>query len=178
MLKQKPVIGDTIVCNNGQVYTCCALSDLTDEQRGVAESRRESGTLGDIIGKLSTGWMHWDSSIDGGEESFNWKIKEIFREFRPKIGDTIVTAERGNFICSEVLSDGGFYGKRDDCSWQNWDKNGVPPWIVYPKIQDAYRVVEIIPAVQAQESTLEFRIRVLQKEVQMLTRLLLKEGKL
>lgn len=45
--------------------------------------------------------------------------------------------------------------------------------------KDAYRVVEIIPAAgQAQESTLEFQIRVLEKENQILTRLLLKEGKL
>lgn len=32
-------------------------------------------------------------------------------QFNPKFGDTIVTAKRGNYICSEILRNGDFYGK-------------------------------------------------------------------
>jgi len=99
-------------------------------------------------------------------------------QFNPKPGDTIVTAERGNYICTEVLPN-GFYGECGTYNWQDWDKNGNTQDCGDPELENAYRVVEIIPAaVQVQESTLEFKLRVLEKENQMLTRLLLKEGKL
>lgn len=100
-------------------------------------------------------------------------------QFNPKPGDTIVTAERGNYICTEVLPNGGFYSECDTYNWKDWDKNGNTQDCGNPELENAYRVVKIIPAaVPAQESTLEFQLRVLEKENQILTRLLLKEGKL
>lgn len=107
-------------------------------------------------------------------------------QFNPKPGDTIVTAGRGNYTCitkkNTYYGNADFYGESAG-GWSCWMHNGNT-WTstvdsgTFPEIDAAYRVVEIIPAVQAQESTLEFRIRVLEKENQMLTRLLLKEGKL
>lgn len=108
-------------------------------------------------------------------------------QFNPKPGDTIVTAARGNYTCvvkkDTYYGNADFYGESADDEWSCWMHNGNT-WlstvnrVIFPEIDAAYRVVEIIPAVQAQESTLEFKLRVLEKENQILTRLLLKEGKL
>ena len=190
---QFPKIGETFICNNGTEFTCCNVNDLTPSQTATARDYAQRGVLGDIIGKAKNGgWMHWNSSIEGGDESFNWKIKQINRQFNPKFGDTIVTAARGNYVCvpkGAYYGRADFYGKQEDGGWSCWMHDGNT-WTsrvnnnTFPDIDAAYRVVEIIPAkqaqspVQAQESTLEFRIRVLEKENQMLTRLLLKEGKL
>lgn len=118
-------------------------------------------------------------------------------QFNPKPGDTIVTAGRGNYTCvtkkNTYYSNADFYGESAG-GWACWMHNGNT-WTStvnsgpFPEIDAAYRVVEIIPAAvqassrtlrerEAQESTLEFKLRVLEKENQMLTRLLLKEGKL
>lgn len=109
-------------------------------------------------------------------------------QFNPKPGDTIVTAARGNYTCvakkGSYYGNADFYGQHEAGGWSCWMHNGNT-WTStvnhgnFPEIDAAYRVVEIIPAaVQEQESDLESRIRVLEKENQMLTRLLLKEGKL
>lgn len=182
MLKQKPEIGDTLVCRNGERFTCCAVKDLREVQQHWAQKYLdESGGYLGLYG--SDKWMHWTPMLCSRTTNPEWDIIEIIpakRHFSPQIGDTIVTAERGNYTCSEILSNGGFYGKRDNYNWQNWDKNGATPGNAYPEIQDAYRVVEIIPAnpVQPKETDLEARVRVLEKENAMLVRLLMKEGKL
>lgn len=109
-------------------------------------------------------------------------------QFNPKPGDTIVTAERGNYTCvarkSSYYGNADFYGESAGGGWSSWMHDGrteseARPTPTKSSVYSAYRVVEIIPAsVQAQESTLEFKLRVLEKENQMLVRLLLKEGKL
>lgn len=74
------------------------------------------------------------------------------KEFNPQIGDTIVTKERGNFICAnyeEYIEREGFEfishyadapicGVRDD-GFNTWDKYGKCR-------SDALNIVEIIPA--------------------------------
>ena len=108
-------------------------------------------------------------------------------QFNPKPGDTIVTAARGAYVCvpkGTYYGRADFYGKQADGGWVCWMHNG-DTWSstvnnrIFPEIDAAYRVVKIIPApTQEKESSLEFRIRALEKENQILTRLLLKEGKL
>ena len=100
-------------------------------------------------------------------------------QFNPKPGDTIVTAARGNYTCvakkGSYHGNADFYGESQNGGWSSWMHDGRTEF----EAVAAYRVVEIIPAsTPSKESTLEFRIRVLEKENQMLTRLLLKEGKL
>lgn len=109
----------------------------------------------------------------------------------PNIGDTLVCRNGKRYVCCKLeelhevqqvlaeyslLNYGGYLGTSINGEWMHWkpDLNSTtnsPEW----------KVVEIIPRAtpeQVKESTLEFRIRVLEKENQMLTRLLMKEGKL
>lgn len=107
-------------------------------------------------------------------------------QFNPKPGDTIVTAEGLKYTCVPQDKDtagADFFGVSTSGLLESWMTDGrtETETLAGPlrqRLYWPYRAVKIIPAVQAQESTLEFRIRVFEKENQMLTRLLMKEGKL
>ena len=91
-----------------------------------------------------------------------------------KVGDKVrLVKARENY---ENYNDTGFHN-----SWMT-DGRTETETLAGPlrqRLYWPYRAVKIIPAaVPAQESTLEFKLRVLEKENQILTRLLLKEGKL
>jgi hypothetical protein len=65
--------------------------------------------------------------------------------------------------------------------FSRWKSNGVPAseMVLDDCLIQAYRVVKIIKnPVSNPENNLEFRVRVLEKENEILTRLLMKEGKL
>lgn len=106
MLKQKPEIGDTLVCRNGERFTCCAVADLREVQQHWAQKYLdESGGYLGMYG--SDNWMHWTPMLRSRTANPEWDVVEITPvkcHFSPQIGDTIVTAERGNYIC--VIADG------------------------------------------------------------------------
>lgn len=109
------------------------------------------------------------------------------KEFNPQIGDTIVTKERGNFICANYeeyierkgvefvshYADAPICGVRDDC-FNTWDKYGKCS-------VDEFNIAEIIPAQKpetnaAEEISQDFKIKVLELENSMLRTMLRKEG--
>lgn len=100
----------------------------------------------------------------------------------PEIGDIIVTAERGEYTCSEVNPDGSFKGVQGE-GFNHWDKYGegivrIPKEFQIKEINAAYVVVEVKKPnnlVQKPENNLEFQLRVLQKENEFLARLLFKK---
>ena len=108
-------------------------------------------------------------------------------KFNPKFGDTIVTNNGRRFTCKPIVrgrAGGCIYGELEGASfdsWQDWDENGI---VVGGGEEYAHwNIKEIIPAEGTEpckitEPDLEFKRRVLQKENEFLTRLLLKEGKL
>ena len=111
------------------------------------------------------------------------------KEFNPQIGDTIVTKERGNFICvsyKEYAENKGlkYYPtyasepicgvRKNEIGFNTWNKHGECSL-------DEYSIVEIIPAQKPEiktdvEISQEFKIRVLELENSMLRTLLRKEG--
>lgn len=97
--------------------------------------------------------------------------------YKPNIGDTIVTVSRGNYICNIANPDGSFQGSRKS-GFNNWNEDGSiqSAWRDPIGINDEFRVVKIISKQSTVIDSLEFRVRVLEKENEMLTRLLLKEG--
>lgn len=96
---------------------------------------------------------------------------------KPNIGDTIVTVSRGNYICNVVNPDGSFQGSHKS-GFNNWNEDGSIQSSCHDPfgVKDYFRVVKIIPKQSTAVDSLEFRVRVLEKENEMLTRLLLKEG--
>lgn len=108
-------------------------------------------------------------------------------KFNPKFGDTIVTNSGRRFTCKPIVrgrTGGCIYGELEGASfdsWQNWDENGIIPGRGEECAH--WNIKEIIPAevpvpCNIAEPDLEFKLKVLQKENEFLTRLLLKEGKL
>lgn len=111
------------------------------------------------------------------------------KEFNPQIGDTIVTKERGNYICAnykeyierEGLNYSPTYDSKPICGvskngigFNIWDKHGECSL-------DAYNIVGIIPAQKPEikieaEISQEFKIKVLELENAMLRTLLRREG--
>ena len=105
------------------------------------------------------------------------------KEFNPQIGDTIVTKERGNFICAnycEYVEENGIgynesYAQKPVCGVSEsgfcvWDSDGKSG-------SDAYSIAKVIPKHQAtKEQNLEFKLKALELENAMLRMLLRKEG--
>jgi len=122
------------------------------------------------------------------------KLIPAVQNFAPEVGDTIVTAERGEYICVPLddleytNSPSAAFKGTNEYGFSRWKSNGVPASeMVYDDhIMQAYQVVKIIKKknnksqnpVSIPENNLEFRVRVLEKENEILTRLLMKEGKL
>lgn len=108
-------------------------------------------------------------------------------KFNPKFGDTIVTNNNRKFICKPDVKGrarGCIYGELEGASfnsWQDWDENGI---ITGGDLRYAtWNIKEVIPAEGSEtckiaEPDLEYKLKVLQKENEFLTRLLIKEGKL
>jgi len=107
-------------------------------------------------------------------------------KFNPKFGDIIVTNNNRRFVCKPNLRGygrGTIYGELEGISaWQDWDEDGN---ICYGDDGCSldWSIKEIIPAEGSEpckitEPDLEYKLKVLQKENEFLTRLLLKEGKL
>ena len=108
------------------------------------------------------------------------------KEFNPQIGDTIVTKERGNFICAnycEYVKENGIgyyesYAQKPVCgvsenSFCVWDSDGKSGSDAF----DAYDIAEVIPKHRAtKEQDLEFKLKSLELENAMLRYLLRKEG--
>ena len=107
-------------------------------------------------------------------------------KFNPQIGDTIVTKEKGNFICAnycEYVEENGIdyyesyaqkpvFGVSEAgfCVWDYDGKSGADEF-------DAYNIAKVIPKHQAtKEQDLEFRLKSLELENAMLRMLLRKEG--
>ena len=111
------------------------------------------------------------------------------KEFNPQIGDTIVTEERGNYICanyeeyveSEGINYNPEYASKPICGVRK-SGDGFTVWNKYGKcLLDEYSIVEIIPAQKPEikieaEISQEFKIKVLELENLMLRTLLRKEG--
>ena len=103
------------------------------------------------------------------------------RTFNPQIGDTIVTKERGNFICAnyeeyaEREREGLICGVREHgTTFMSWNKYGK-------SLEDEYSIAEIIPAQKPEikitaEISQESKIKILELENAMLRMLLRKEG--
>ncbi len=101
------------------------------------------------------------------------------KTFNPQIGDTIVTKEQGNFICSNyeeyAESEGIICGVRENgTTFMTWNKYGK-------RLEEGYHISEIIPAQKpetnaAEEISQDFKIKVLELENAMLRMLLRKEG--
>lgn len=105
------------------------------------------------------------------------------KEFNPQIGDTIVTKEQGNFICSNyeeyAESEGIICGVRENgTTFMTWNKYGK-------RLEEGYHIAEIIPAQKPEikitaEISQESKIKILELEnamLRMLLRMLLrKEG--
>ena len=108
--------------------------------------------------------------------------------FNPKIGDKIVCSNGEVAVCCTLdflksaidfrvqtkKSILGYFEKSSE--WQDWDEGGECEYY-------EYNIKEIIPAevpapCKNEEPDLEYKLKVLQKENEFLTRLLLKEGKL
>lgn len=111
------------------------------------------------------------------------------KEFNPQIGDTIVTKERGNFICANyeeyVESKDLIYCpdyasahicgvRKNGDSFMIWNKYGK-------RLEEGYNIAEIIPAQKPEikitaEISQESKIKILELENAMLRMLLRKEG--
>lgn len=186
MLNQKPEIGDTLVLRNGERFTCISIQDL--KAAGISPYE-ELGVTKIYGSKPSSGkYPHWQGYFENGmalsSEITGWDIIEVIpakKELKIEIGDIIVTKDRGEYVCADIRPDGEIHGTRPGGYFNNWDKYGISP-SKYPEIQEAYQIVEIKKPVknpvQKPENNLEFQLRVLQKENEILTSLLLKEGKL
>ena len=109
------------------------------------------------------------------------------KEFNPQIGDTIVTKERGNFICAnykEYVENKGLeyiprYASKPICGVRD---SGFNTWNKHGKCRnEAFNIVEIIPAQKPEikitaEISQESKIKILELENAMLRYLLRKEG--
>ena len=131
--------------------------------------------------------------LEGFEEwgcGFNPKYFEAAPKWNPQIGDTIVCENGTEYICEGIFpaTERGwaFCGKRSSIQcyrWQGWYSNGSPNKSG-ERCAYGYDIAKIIPKGQPKEvqsnstspDNLEFRIRVLEKENELLTRLLLKGG--
>lgn len=100
-------------------------------------------------------------------------------KFNPKFGDTIVCNTGKRFICKPnttfTCPHLPIYGEDENGFWCAWDREGFPGGIRGTNTQ--HNIKEIISS-EASEPDLEYKLKVLQKENEFLTRLLLKEGKL
>lgn len=99
------------------------------------------------------------------------------KEFNPQIGDTIVTKERGNYICAnyeeyverEGLNYNPRYASKPICGVRE-SGHGFTVWDKYGKCsRDEYSIVEIIPAQKPEikidtEISQGFKIKVLELE--------------
>ena len=111
------------------------------------------------------------------------------KEFNPQIGDTIVTKERGNFICANYEE----YVKSKDLIYRpryasaricgvRKNGHGFATWNEYGIcLEDEYNIAEIIPAQKPEikitaEISQESKIKILELENAMLRMLLRKEG--
>ena len=104
-------------------------------------------------------------------------------KFNPKFGDTIVCNNGRQFTCvaNPGITDCSIYGETSNGAWQDWNESGFAGG--FEDEDTNFNIKEIIPAEGTEpckitEPDLEFKLRVLQKENEFLTRLLLKEGKL
>ena len=202
-------VGDTFVLRNGDRMVCVdekSLSWLSSYSQGWAIYGVDPNTAH----RKWPAWQNWneDGTCERGRVS-QFDIIEVIpavQHFAPEIGDTIVTAERGEYICVPLddlkytnSPDAAFKGVHN-WGFSRWRADGYPAseTVYDDHIRQAYRVVKIIKKnnksqnpvkiikknnksqnpVSIPENNLEFRVRVLEKENEILTRLLMKEGKL
>ena len=111
------------------------------------------------------------------------------KEFNPQIGDTIVTKERGNFICANYEGYVGRkgigyvfeYASKPICGVRE-DGDSFMIWNEYGECdREYYSIAEIIPAQKPEikitaEISQESKIKILELENAMLRMLLRKEG--
>jgi hypothetical protein len=189
-------VGDTLVLRNGDRMVCVDEKSLT----WIASFNRGWAIYGidpDNTTEVGGPWQNWneDGTCERGRVS-NFDIIQVIpavQHFAPEIGDTIVTAERGEYTCVPLddltdtrSPDAAFKGVLG-YGFSRWKSNGYPAsqMVTDDEIMQAYRVVKIIKKTKNSKNpasnpvnNLEFRVRVLEKENEILTRLLMKEGKL
>ena len=188
MKEFNPQIGDTIVTKERGNFICANYEEYIESKD---LSYRPEYASAHIFGvrKYGDGFMTWNENGRCLEEKYC--IVEIIpqkKTFHPNPGDTIVTKEKGNFICGnykEYVESKGigyafeYYASRPICGVRD---SGFNTWDEYGKCRnEAFNIVEIIPAQKPEikitvEISQESKIKTLELENAMLRMLLRKEG--
>jgi hypothetical protein len=149
-------VGDTFVLRNGDRMVCVDEKSLP----WLSSSRSSMPIYGVDPNTAHRKWPTWqdwneDGTCERGRVS-QFDIVEVIpavQHFAPEIGDTIVTAERGEYTCVPLddltdtrSPDAAFKGVLGH-GFSRWKSNGEPASemvIDDDSIMQAYRVVKII----------------------------------
>lgn len=149
---------------------------------------------------LGEGWLglkgfeRWGKGFN--PELFELALPEV--KFNPKVGDTIICENGQKYICVPIVKDhrskwndwtirGEILRRNEDefggwQGWQGWYSDGTP-YKDGTRCPYGYNIVQVLSPEESvakdagtTPESLEFRVRVLEKENELLVRLLLKGG--